>query len=477
MTAKPPIILITCDQLRRDALSCYGQTAIATPHLDRLAAQSWSFDRAYANSPVCLPSRCALATGRLPHNNRAYSNFREVRPNPDEPTLYNQLRAVGYRTGHIGKCHYTPAPYHLIQNGVTQDFEPVKDFYMSLGMDHLDLQNGKLNSIWFWNDYSREMEAAGHLAAYRHAIQHADQPLLLPFPGLVEWHPDAWVGRKGVEWIRSQTPDCPSFSWISFSGPHYPEDPPPEYLDRVNADALPPLRQRDGDFEDRDKVQWNAWHGEPGMGVESASWVTPKGCKHLDPEYIRQFRLHYLANVALLDNCIGQVLDAVEQSFGDKALVLFTADHGEMAGDHGLVAKNACAYEQNLRVPLTVRFPGQTEGKHFDGLVQLIDLLPTALCAAGADIPESLDGRPLQESLETGGHPCVISEMDGFLAVCDGRYRYAQLAQPDGLRAELFDLEKDPDEFDNLLRSPEHAEILARLRGALVDRFAQDLLL
>lgn len=180
---QPAILLITTDQLRRDALGCYGNRAVATPNLDRLAETGTVFDRAYTASPWCLPSRSSIVTGQYPRNHRAYSNFRDCALSPDVPNLYAALGAQGYTIGHVGKCHYAPVPYGETRADRTLPYEEFRDYYVSLGIDHLDLQDDKQVSVWFYDDYARELEAAGHLVAYRDAVWNRDERKVFTFPG------------------------------------------------------------------------------------------------------------------------------------------------------------------------------------------------------------------------------------------------------------------------------------------------------
>ncbi len=141
----PHILIITMDELTKEALSCCGAEAVETPNLDGLAEQSFNFHNAYSPSPVCLPSRCSIATGLYPHNSGCFSNSnspnRQVSLRPEMPNLYNCLRAEGYTTAHIGKCHYAPVPYGETRPGITLPYDEFREYYISLGMDHLDLQD------------------------------------------------------------------------------------------------------------------------------------------------------------------------------------------------------------------------------------------------------------------------------------------------------------------------------------------------
>ncbi|HEY6738360.1 MAG TPA: sulfatase-like hydrolase/transferase [Actinopolymorphaceae bacterium] len=458
--AKPAVLLITADQLRRDALGCHGQRAVATPNLDALAASGTVFDRAYTASPWCLPSRSALVTGRYPRNHQAYSNFRDRPLSPDHPNLYTTLAGAGYTVGHIGKCHYAPVPYGETRADRTLPYERFRDYYVSLGIEHLALQDDKQVSVWFRDDYAEELDAAGHLEAYRAAVWDREARKVFTFPGPAEWHPDSWVGRKTREWIDTHDDSRPFFAWASFSGPHFPFDPPAEYLDRVDTSLMGEAHVRPEEWENPNRLHYRSFHG-PAQGRMEGG-----GFHDRDKEYWRRLRHHYLANVALLDDQIGEVIAAAEARFGDDLIVVFSCDHGEMLGNHGFWGKNACVYEDVLHVPLILRRPGRAgAGTRTDRLTSLVDVFPTLLAAAGTELPGPVDGRPLDAT----GHEYVFAEGEGFLTVTDGRYKLLVAQRDDTTYTELFDLETDPAEFVDVAGRPEYAAVQRDLQAAALE--------
>lgn len=448
----PPIILITADQLRQDSLSCYGQRAVATPNLDGLAAGGTRFDRAYTVSPWCLPARCSLLTGRRPSSHGADSNFRDVRLSPDIPSLYTELGKAGYHVAHVGKCHYAPVPYAAPKPDRTLPYEDFRDYYVSLGIDQLVLQDDKQVSVWFADDYAKELDRVGHLEAYRGAVWNRQFEKVFPFPGPAEWHPDAWVGRKAADLIERHPASSPLFLWLSFSGPHFPFDPPQEWIDRVDERLVPPTRVVAGEFDDPARIHHPSWHGGPGS-------VEPGACLRFDDAYWQRLARHYLANVALLDHEVGRVLAAIERRFpasagGPRPIIIFTADHGEMLGNHGIWGKHNCGYEDVLNIPLIVHDPDDhlrlprsgTAGE----MVMLTDLMPSLCRVVGRPIPAGVDGEPLGPLLARGGHTRVVAEADGFSAVSDGRHKTVRVRRGDIEIVERFDLLRDPGEFHNL---------------------------
>lgn len=469
---KPAIIFITADQLRRDALSCYGCRAIATPHLDALAGQGVRFNKAYANSPWCLPSRTTMLTGLYPHNHQAYSNFRDCQISAEVPNMYQLMRQGGYCVHHIGKCHYAPVPYNQTRADSTLPYEEFRDYYVSLGIDHLDLQDDKQVSVWYMDDYARELQAAGYLEAYRSAVWNKQYGKVFAFPGPAEWHPDAWVGRKAVAAIENSPPDQPFFAWVSFSGPHFPFDTPNEYLNRVDEAHLGEGVYSEGEFASPERIHHLGFNFR--RGIEGAG-AAGRPCKDHPPEYWHELRLRYFANVALIDDMVGAVLSAAKRRFGDNTLVIFTADHGEMLGNHRLWGKHSCGYEDVLNVPLLVKYPDQTDGAVTDAQAMLIDLLPTMLSVAGVE-PPPMDGRTLQATIEQGGYPYVLAEGEGFVCISDGATKLVRLHRGDQRLLELIDLEKDPLEFRSVAGDPAYSAKQAGLELALVDTFLRRLL-
>lgn len=457
---RPAVLLITTDQLRRDAIG-NGPAATPgarTPNLDRLAAAGTSFERAYTASPWCLPSRSSLVTGRYPRNHGAYSNFRDCRLAPDVPNLYAALRDHGYTVGHVGKCHYAPVPYAETQPDRTLPYDAFREYYASLGIDHLVLQDDKQVSVWYYDDYARELDAAGYLAAYRDAVWDRSARKVFTFPGPAHWHPDSWVGRKAAEWISSYADPEPMFCWVSFSGPHFPFDPPQEYVDRIDPSAVGEPVVDPSEWDDPNRLHYRSFHGPAAGRIEGG------GYHDRDAEFWHRLRRHYFANIELIDEQVGAVIAAAVERFGDNLLVIFTADHGEMLGNHGFWGKNACGYEDVLRVPLFVRQPGRFDaGERSDRLTSLVDLFPTILRATGCEFGP-VDGRPL----DAAGHDYVFAEGEGFQVVTDGRRKLITAHRDEAVYTELFDLDEDPGELHDVAGQSTYAEVQRELQAALL---------
>lgn len=457
------ILLLTMDECRRDALSCYGGPAVATPHMDALAAQGVRFDHAMTPSPVCLPARCALLTGQYPHRTGMISNTVNRLLSPGTPNLFNLAGRAGWKTAMTGKCHFTATPYEKLTYGKPLPGEAIREYLLSLGIGRLELCDGKVTSFWFWDEYSLGLKEAGLFEQVACPGQPSHARI---FSGPEEWHPDTWTGRKAVECIRDHTTDDPLLLWVSYPGPHYPHDPTARYLERVDECELPRLTSQEGEFDDGDKAHGPSFRREAGQ--PAPAWTCEGGGRdggssNYDTEDWREIQRHYLANVALIDDSIGEVVAAARKRFGDDLHIVLTADHGDMMGAHRLWGKNFCAYEEVLGVPFLAAGPGFSGGTS-EARISLLDLVPTICGIAGVDVPDRCDGRDLRQSLTDGGHRVLFSFQAGLLIADDGRWRLSinQLAQT----VELYDRKTDPGEYHNLADAAEGQAARTQLERA-----------
>lgn len=472
---KPNILLITLDEMRKDAIGYAGNKIIQTPNLDRLAEESFQFNKAYCTSPWCLPSRCSILTGLFPHNSGAYSNFRKCELDKGIPNLFNVLKQADYTTYMFGKCHFLPVPYEETRPEKTLHYDEFREYYKRLGIDHLYLQDDKQVSVWFYDDYAKELDSAGLLEAYRNAVWDQKNKKVFPFPGPAKWHPDSWVGGKAVEAIKSINKDGPIFSWVSFSGPHYPFDSPKEYYNRVNLDELKneDLKISEREYNSPNRIHYKSYYG--GGNIDGCNAAPNRGCKNFTKEYWLELRKNYYANIALIDDQIGRIINAAREKLGENLLIIFTADHGEMLGNHGIWGKHNCAYEDVWNVPLLIQYPKQKQGVETNVKVMLTDIFET--CMKAADMKGIItDGNDLKDIIAAGGYEYVFAEGEGFIAVSDGKLKYVHIKKPGEEFYELLDLEADPNEYINVINQPMYQNGLAKLRGQAINHFIQKLL-
>ena len=471
MSAKRPkaVVLITTDQQRQDTLGIYGCEAIETPHIDRIGHRGTCFDNSYVVSPWCLPSRSSILTGCYPHTHGAYSNFTDIPLSPEIPNLYQSARDAGYRTAHFGKCHYEPVPYGTFSPDSTLDNPATRDYYLSLGIDHLELQDDKNVSVWQYDDYSRELDEAGLLSGYRKEAWNRTDGGVFAFPGPKEWHPDYWVGEKAADYLNRFDEDQDLFMWVSFSGPHYPIDPPSEYLERVDISKLPTMVFRENEWTDEGRIHHGSYHG--GGRIDGCSYTARRACRDYDDAYWERMRHHYVANMVLIDDQVGTVVRSLEQRYGNDLLIIFTSDHGDMLGNHRIWGKHNCGYDEVLKVPFLMRCPGENGfSKRVGERIQNIDIFPTLREAMGLP-PLPLDGASIHSVVEQGGYQYTLAEGDGFYCVCDGRYRLirARVTPDEPSRFELYDLVDDPMCFENKYSDPQYRSVIERLEASVLN--------
>ncbi len=463
MPKKPSILLITTDEQHIDTLY-RSDMPYSLPALHGLMNISDVYTDAYTASPVCLPARCTWMTGLRPHRNGCISNNFGASLPVQLPNLFTCLSRSGYRTSMHGKCHFVPCPYPAVRPYLTQGYEHFIAYYKTLGMDHLDLQDDKNISLWYYDDYSTEMERRGLLKPYRDVFVTDKKRNTLPdYPNARETHPDSWTGEKALTYLDQCDDGQPHFMWVSFSGPHYPMDAPREYDEHIDMTRDIPRRWRKGEWEDETKHNRMGYFGT-GPCTEGSGSAPDNAQKNFTEEYWRGWRRKYYANIVQIDEYIGRILRKAKTLWGDDLYVVFTVDHGDMMGNHSLWGKNCAVYNDVLRVPLVVHRPGQEERRDIPQIVESTDIFPTLLQFGGAQTPAGIDGKPLDEVAAQGGRKVIISSCEGRVAIVKDELKLClngegfELDESSRIFRELYDLREDPYEFTNLYREPAYAE-------------------
>lgn len=447
----PPrnVLLIMADQFRFDAIAAHGNPHVRTPGLDRLVNTGTTFRRTYTESPVCVPARAALLTGQLPHRMGVIDNHTTLAA--DAPTFPRRLTEAGYVTQAVGKMHFNPTRTH---HGITN---------LLLSEEIPD----KLED----DDYLQDLVAAGygHVVephGVRHELYYSPQPSQLP----EHLTTTAWTGRRTREFIadRATEPERPWFCFTSFIKPHPPWDPPtPYYLQHDPLEMPDPVRTD----EELARLDYHV------RAQHRVKWTGPD--ERLDR--IRTMRAYYYACVESVDAQIVAILDELETlELRDDTLIIFTADHGEYLGDHWAYGKRGF-HDAAARIPLVASAPGWLPSGHtVDALTGLTDVAPTLLSLAG--VPA--------DGLDVDGHdlaPLARGDVDrvrdlhvgqyqerelGLYFVTNGKYKYVYSAADD--RETLLRVGSPQDDTVDLSNDPEHAEVLAELRKALISRFQSD---
>lgn len=442
---QPHIILIVTDQQRGDALGCCNP-AVLSPHLDALARDGVRFSRAYSSAPSSTPARAGLLTGLSPwsHGLLGYGKVAEKY----DFEMPRMLREAGYLTLGIGKMHWTP------QNAT-------HGFHATL----VD-ESGRVESPYFMSDYRKwfAVHAPG-LDPDATGIgwnDHAAAPYALP----EELHPTRWTGDRAVEAIEGLRADRPFFLTVSFARPHSPYDAPQRLVDAYEGVEIPGPAVGD-------------WCGEFGRVTDPERDLSaPYG--DFGAEYVRRSKKHYYASITFIDEQVGRIVQALrERGMYDDALIVFVSDHGDMMGDHHHWRKTY-AYEGSAHIPFLVKYPAGTPGAPASGttderVVELRDVLPTFLDAAGVPVPHDMEGRSLFDAapwrpwldLE---HATCYSDDNYWCALTDGRWKYIWFVRT-GCE-QLFDLSTDPAELHDLARDPRFADETATWRGRMAEHLA-----
>jgi len=471
---KPAILFITTDEQHIDTLY-RSDMPYQLPALHALMGCSDVYTDAYSASPVCLPARCTWMTGLMPHRNGCISNNFGATLPMQLPNLFTCLKQAGYTSSMHGKCHFAPCPYPAVRPYLTQGYETFKYYYEGLGMDHLDLQDDKNISMWYYDDCGIDLEKAGLLSEYRRLFVTEKTPGELPdYPHAAETHPDSWTGRKALEYLDRCTADQPHFMWVSFSGPHYPMDVPSEYMDRVDMDRDIPRRFRDGEWDDETKHNRMGYFGT-GPCTEGGGSAPGGAQKNFTEAYWRRWRQKYYANIVQIDDYVGQIIEKARAIWGDDLYIVFTADHGDMMGNHSLWGKNSALYNDVLRVPLMIHHPGQTQRRDVPQRVSSTDVFPTLLQMGGCQPIENIDGQPLDQVEQQGGRDWVISTCEARVAIVRGPWKLCvngvgfELQDNTPIYRELYNLDEDPDEYVNLYGQPRCAQVQKELEQLLSD--------
>lgn len=400
MDERPNILLITTDQHRFDAVGFMGHPTVRTPNLDRLAAGGAVFERAYVTSPVCMPSRATLVTGQFPDAHGVRRNGIEI---PDAPWGIGRVfRDAGWRTGVFGKTHFGPlrrdyredAEFHdwrgdeeyygFEERGITHD---LKDFVSDVPTPYTSGRARPEPVRNFVRDDYLDWIAREHpdrfALAVRDGLPPEDQPIdrelwtsRLP----AELHQTAWIADQTMAFCDRHRNDA-FFAWCSFVDPHHPFAAPQRHRDLYDAATLDEPIRRDGELDRRSRYHRERYRADaPSWG---AHW--------------REYRAQYFAMISLIDEQVGRLLDHLAAArLAERTVVVFTADHGEMLGDHGLARKGLFHYEPLIRVPLAVSWPGRVPaGRRLPGIIQSVDLPATLLGFAGVPRPDEYQGVPL----------------------------------------------------------------------------------
>ncbi|MBC8232532.1 sulfatase-like hydrolase/transferase [bacterium] len=435
MNNRPNILFITADHLRYDTLGHTGDTVIQTPAIDRLASEAVRFTQYFVQNPVCQPSRATMMTGRYPRHHGVRWNGNSLDEN--EMTLVELFKHQGYSTACIGK-------HHLSQQRFRQS------------IDYMEANN--IRNMAPENPFVQYVKSRGYEYKTGFALPNFRQNLgAVPQPDLPEdCHLDSYVGKKGCDYLKRLDSRNPFFLWLGFYGPHHPYIPSGRFASMYGADNVPPF-QRDKDDLKKKPIEYQLY-----FQTENHKY---RGFPHASQETFRQMKAAYYGMVSQLDWQLGLILDTLrEQSLEDNTIVVFTSDHGEFLGDHGIPAKAPFLLDCMLHVPCLIRvpinaivhrsLPQRKRGIVSDALVESVDLFPTLTRLAGLAAPEWIQGRDLTPLLTKEGEENYQNREAIYAEAVDKRClrmrEWKLIHYPGKSYGELYHLTDDPNELNNL---------------------------
>lgn len=483
MRRRPNILLITTDQQRADHLGLKGLQAVGTPNLDRLGREGVHFDRAYCPSPICTPTRVSLLTGLYPSSHGAYSIGVTV-PEFPRPTLPEILKEAGYRSALIGKSHFVSRRDEERHMAGSEDVLD-GDFFRNwrgpyLGFDEFEGSTGHTINNSPAQHYRLFLEESGEdwEKWFPLGRPEYDHDACGPWDIPDSFHDTEWVTRRTEAFIRKQEAAVPWFCWASYQDPHEPFVCPEPWYSQVDTRKMEiPTGYREGEFADRHPVylaayrreldRWQEGHGIPSVYGSARRTAASEAAMQAT-----------LGMVSFIDDRVGRLLRTLESGGQlDDTIVVFTSDHGEMHGHHGLWGKGATAYEDCQRVPLLIWNPSRIAQRGtVEALANLVDLPATLLSLAGLEVPAGMQGKDLSPVLKGEAETIQDATLIECRPTTSTLYQQTLVTQRhklvvyrDEAAGELYDLEGDPRQLNNLWDNPRWAE----LKSDLLIRFAR----
>lgn len=427
------ILLITTDQQRFDTINALGNQHIFTPHLNYMTAMGISYLNCYASCPICVPSRTTIMTGRQGYESGVISNATHesfMRScTAERSTLPAVLTDAGYQTCAKGKMHFEPARAHY-------------------GFEHMKLP------LDYMREYDKKQTSA------RPKIHGIGECEMEPVLSTVEVKDSitSWIADESIDFLETRDTTRPFFLWTSFTKPHPPFDPCRDFWELY--DQIPMTEPVTGD--------WSRTVEETPQGFLAGAYENTN--MHLfGPEQKKASKRAYYACITQVDYALGRIFGALrENNLFQNTWVIFTADHGEMLGDHHMSQKNLF-FEGSAHVPLLIMPPqgrGIPHNIRVEELTDLGDLYPTLLAMAGIESPVAVSGMNLLEPLPKERTFYGDSLHRNF---CIMEHKKKLVYSATGNHMLLFDLEKDPDECRDLSAASEYAQVKERLWKLLLE--------
>lgn len=502
MSQRPNFLFLITDQQRADWLGCYGHPVLRTPNIDAIAARGTRFEKFYTASPVCMPNRASLLTGRYPslHGLR----YNGCRLPLSSNTFVNLLAQSGYHTATIGKSHLQPFtgmppmgrdpavasnPNEAWFKDPADYGEEEPDRYQAdgryeittpyYGYQHVDMVTehgdrcGGHYLQWF-RDQAPDWEALHDPANELPHDYTCPQAYRTPIPEHL--YPTAFVRDRAIDYIREQAEgDSPFFAFVSFPDPHHPFNPPGKYWDMYDPDDFEVTLPYSAHQNPTPPMTFlhNSWKGE-------GEQMTPQTAMMLDEPQLKEAMALSAGMMAFVDDAIGDIMQALEASGAlENTVVCYTSDHGDYLGDYNMLLKGALQFQSITRVPFIWSDPARPEPTTTNALASTVDIGATILERAGlrpyngdqgVSFGDALTGGQGQRDevlveYNDGGSRLSFDKASRVRSVITSGWRYTMYLDQDW--GELYDLENDPQETHNLWDVPAYAAQRARLAERL----------
>ncbi|MFK7835963.1 MAG: sulfatase [Sulfitobacter sp.] len=503
MTKRPNFLFLITDQQRADWLGCYGHPVLKTPNIDRIAERGTRFDNFHTASPVCMPNRASLLTGRYPSLHGLRYNGCVLPQSAN--TFVDVLAGAGYQTAAIGKSHLQPFTGMPPMGKSTKDIhdgqeawkvarpetyeeEPPKyaaaerydiqtPYY---GYQHVDMVTshgdrcGGHYQQWF-RETAPDWEALHDPANELAHNYSCPQAYRTPIPEAL--YPTAYIRDRTIDYLTARAEeDAPFFTFVSFPDPHHPFNPPGKYWDMYSPDDFDVALPFEAHKNPPPPLKWlhDNWKGDGGQS-------TPQTAMMLDTQQIKEAMALSAGMMAFVDDAVGDILQTLEDTgLMENTVVCYNSDHGDYMGDFNMILKGALPFKGITRVPFIWSDPDRRTAASSDALCSTVDLAATILDRVGLEpfngnqgqsflpVTQGREG-PREEALieyNDGGKRLGFAEPARVRTLITQDWRYTVYRDQDW--GELYDLKTDPDETENLWDSVAHQETRAHLAERLV---------
>ena len=486
---RPNFLFFCTDQQRADSLGCYGNALASTPNIDALAARGLRFDNHLTPNQICCPSRGTMVTGLYPRHHGMTTNGRTLKH--DLPFLPALLAAEGYDTHAVGKLHLQP-----ILAQASHAFPESVAFWETGGNADWTGRHFGYRTVDFVIGESLLVTEGGHYAAWLKEQHPETVPLYQPSAALAgplddlaeawvsavpdDLHYNTWIADRTIALLERARP--PFMMFVSTPDPHHPFSPPRPWADLVDPGAMPVPRAFPGELESmpgyvRHRLS-SDWIDNAAAAVEQGGMALTDGISDSSLQRAIAFTRGMETQI---DHAFGRVLAKLEGlGLADETVVIFTSDHGEFLGHHGLLHKGPPPWRDLTRVSFIMAGPGIPSGETTTAPSSHLDITPTMLELAGQKFPAAMDGCSLAPAFDGGTlergarflefHPRIDRHQYNHSIVTES-WRLTLYPQADEGWGELFDLETDPGEHRNLFDDPVHRTRRDLLAERLVASF------